>query len=343
MRAVRVTAFGEPPILERVPVPEPGPRDALVRVEATGLCRSDVHAWRGDDGNSVPYTPGHEFAGTVVAVGADVRRVAVGDRVTTPFVCGCGECEDCARGDAQVCPRQQQPGFTFDGSFAEFVLLPRADVNAVPIGDDIAFEAAALLGCRFATSFRGLVDRARLRDGEWVAVLGCGGVGLSAVRIAAALGARVVAVDVARGALDLARAGGAEVALEAVPDPVELARRIREATAGGAAVVVEALGRAETLAAGVRALANGGRLVQIGLLALDPVVPMAEVIARELSLLGSHGMAAVDYPRLLDLVRDGSLDPGALVTRRIRLDDVPAAMVALHAGEAPPGVTIVVP
>lgn len=343
MRAVRVTAFGEPPVVAVVPVPRPGPRDVLVRVEATGLCRSDVHAWRGDDGNVVPYTPGHEFAGTVVAVGAEVRRVAVGDRVTTPFVCGCGDCPDCDRGDAQVCPRQQQPGFTFDGSFAEFVVVPRADVNVVHLGDDTSFEAAALLGCRFATSFRGLVDRARLGAGEWVAVLGCGGVGLSAVRIAAALRARVVAVDVAPGALDLARAGGAEVLVETTPDPAEVARRIREVTGGGAAVVVEALGREATLEAGVRALATGGRLVQIGLLARDPLVPMGEVIARELSILGSHGMAAVDYPRLLDLVRQGTLDPGALVVRRIGLDEVPAAIVELDAGSAPPGVTMIIP
>lgn len=344
MRAVRVSAFGEPPAVADVPVPAPGARDALVRVAATGLCRSDVHAWRGEDGDILPYTPGHEFAGVVVAVGAEVRGIAIGDRVTTPFVSGCGECADCRAGRAQVCAHQEQPGFTYDGSFAEYVLLRNADFNAVVLGDDIPFESAALLGCRFATSYRGLVDRARLQSGETVAVLGCGGVGLSAILIASALGAHVLAVDVSAAALDLARSSGADRMLDiAGLGDDEVVAAIRAATDGGPAVAVEALGRAATLAIGVRSLASGGRLLQIGLLAGDPVVPMGEVIARELSVLGSHGMSAADYPRLLDLVRAGGVRPESLVARRIALDDVPDALVALSAGMAPGGVTMVVP
>lgn len=343
MRAIRVTAFGERPSVQQVPVPVPGPRDALVRVAATGLCRSDLHAWRGDDDNVPPYTPGHEFAGVVAAVGAEVTRVAVGDRVTAPFVAGCGDCADCRAGNAQVCRFQEQPGFSYDGSFAEYVVLRGADVNAVPLGDGIPFEAAALLGCRFATSYRGLVDRVRLVAGETVVVLGCGGVGLSAVLIATALGARVVAVDVSADALELARAAGAGHTLDIAglhDDAVVSA--IRDATGGGADVVVEALGRAQTLAVGVRSLASGGRLLQIGLLATDPIVPMGEVIARELSIHGSHGMAAVDYPGLLDLVRSG-LHPESFVTRTIALDEVPDAFAQLAAGTAPGGVTMIRP
>lgn len=345
MRAVRVERFGETPLLAEVPVPVPGPRDALVRVVATGLCRSDAHAWKGvDDTVHAPYTPGHELAGVVEAVGASVTRVAVGDRITTPFVCGCGECEACLAGHAQVCPNQEQPGFTYDGSFAEYVLVRGADFNAIVLGDDVDLEGAALLGCRFATSYRGLVDRARLQAGETVVVLGCGGVGLSAVLIAAALGARVLAVDVAAGALELARKAGADAVLDiAGLGDDEAVAAIREATGGGAAVAVEALGRAATLAVGVRALASGGRLVQIGLLASDPVVPMGEVIARELAVLGSHGMAAADYPRLLELVRAGGLDPASMIARRIPLDEAPAALAALGAGTAPAGVTMIVP
>lgn len=343
MRAVRVERFGEPPVVAEVAVPVPGPRDALVRVEATGLCRSDVHAWAGHDASvHPPYTPGHEFAGRVAAVGDEVRRVGVGDRITTPFACGCGACDDCAAGRAQVCRFQEQPGFSYDGSFAEYVVVRNADLNAVPIGDDIPFEGAALLGCRFATAYRGLVDRARVEAGETVAVLGCGGVGLSAVLIASALGARVLAVDVSAGALDLARASGAEQVLDiAGLGDDDVVAAIREATGGGPEVVVEALGRAATLAIGVRSLASGGRLLQIGLLAGDPVVPMGEVIGRELAVLGSHGMAAADYPRLLDLVRAGGVRPESLVARRIRLDEVPEALVALAAGAAPGGVTMV--
>lgn len=344
MRAVRVAAFGEPPVVAEVAVPVPGPRDALVRVAATGLCRSDVHGWRGEDGDILPYTPGHEFAGVVVAVGAEVGVVAIGDRITTPFVSGCGVCDDCRAGRAQVCANQEQPGFTYDGSFAEYVVVRNADFNAVVLDPEITFESAALLGCRFATSFRGLVDRARVQPGETVAVLGCGGVGLSAILIAAALGARVLAVDVSAAALELARASGADDVLDIAglgDDEVVVA--IREATGGGAAVAVEALGRAATLAIGVRSLASGGRLLQIGLLAGDPIVPMGEVIARELSVLGSHGMAAADYPRLLDLVRSGGVNPGSLVGRRIALAEAPDALLALAAGNAPGGVTMIVP
>lgn len=346
MRAVRVERFGQPPVLAEVPVPQPGTRDALVRVVATGLCRSDAHAWRGaDDSVHPPYTPGHELAGVVAAVGAEVARVRPGDRITTPFVCGCGDCADCLAGRAQVCAHQEQPGFTYDGSFAEYVLVRNADHNAVVLGDDIDLEAAALLGCRFATSFRGLADRARVQPRETVAVLGCGGVGLSAVMVAVALGARVVAVDVAAGALDLARQAGADAVVDiAGLSDDEAVIAIRAATGGGAAVAVEALGRPATLAVGIRSLASVGRLVQIGLLPPDPAVPMGEVIARELAVLGSHGMAAADYPRMLDLLRSGGLDPASLVTRRIPLTEAPEALAALGAGTASPaGVTIIAP
>jgi D-arabinose 1-dehydrogenase-like Zn-dependent alcohol dehydrogenase len=345
VKAVRVETFGEAPKVVEVEIPVPGPRDALIRVEATGLCRSDAHAWHGvDDTVHPPYTPGHEFVGTVEAVGAEVQGVAVGTRVTTPFVNGCGACADCASGHAQVCRFQQQPGFTYDGSFAEYVLIRNADFNAIEVPDDVDPEGAALLGCRFATSYRGLVDRVHLQAGETVVVLGCGGVGLSAILIAVALGARVVAVDISPAALELASASGASATLDSrgLSDD-DLVDAIRAATDGGPHVAVEALGRAATLAVGVRALASGGRLLQIGLLAADPVVPVGEMIARELAVFGSHGMAAADYPRLLDLVRSGGLRPESLVARRITLDETPDALVALATGSAASGVTIIRP
>ena len=146
----------------------------VVAVKATGLCRSDWHAWVGHDDIALPHVPGHELAGVVDAVGAGVERWRVGDRVTVPFVCGCGRCTWCRRGDAQVCPDQQQPGFTHWGSFAERVALHAADTNLVAIPDDVSFEAAAALGCRFATAFRALTARARLSAGEWVTIVGAG-------------------------------------------------------------------------------------------------------------------------------------------------------------------------
>ena len=202
MRAVVYERFGGTPQVQDVPEPQPAPDGVVVAVEATGLCRSDWHGWAGHDPDiTLPHVPGHELAGRVAAAGRDVRRWRIGDRVTVPFVCGCGSCEWCARGDAQVCPRQTQPGFSHWGSFATLVALRHADANLVAVPDRLEAGAAAALGCRFATAYRALTGRARLRAGEWLAVIGCGGVGLSAVMIGAALGARVVAVDVDGGAL----------------------------------------------------------------------------------------------------------------------------------------------
>lgn len=192
-------------------MPDPScPSDGvLVQVAATGVCRSDWHAWRGHDPVQLPIIPGHEFAGVIAAVGADVSGWQVGDRVTTPFVLGCGRCEFCRAGDAQVCPNQEQPGFTLPGSFAQLVAVPRAAANLVRLPDDVSFVAAASLGCRFATAFRALVNHGAVKAGQWVAVHGCGGVGLSAVMIAKAFGAKVVAVDVTADALAAAQRLGA--------------------------------------------------------------------------------------------------------------------------------------
>ena len=196
MRAVVFTDYGSRPELTAVAVPDCPADGVLVRVGATGVCRSDWHAWRGHDPVALPHVPGHELAGVVAEVGAEVTGWRVGDRVTAPFVCGCGRCEFCTTGNAQVCPDQTQPGFTGPGSFAELVALRAADTNLVRLPDAVDLVTAASLGCRFATAFRALTATAAVRPGDWLAVHGCGGVGLSAVMIGAALGARVVAVDV---------------------------------------------------------------------------------------------------------------------------------------------------
>lgn len=180
----------------------------MVDVRATGLCRSDWHAWAGHENLTLPHVPGHELAGVVESVGAGVTRWTVGDRVTVPFVCGCGRCAWCRSGNAQVCPRQEQPGFTYWGSFAEYVALPAADTNLVALPESVSFAAAASLGCRFATAYRALTGRAGLSKGEWLTVVGAGGVGLSAVMIGKALGANVIAIDRTPGALAAAEALG---------------------------------------------------------------------------------------------------------------------------------------
>ena len=340
MRALVFEEFGGPLTVRSVPDPSPARDGVVVQVGASGICRSDWHAWSGHDPDVVlPHVPGHELAGTVAAVGDRVRSWAVGDRVTAPFVCACGRCRPCREGAGQVCMEQTQPGFTHWGSLAEFVALDAADVNLVALPAGLPFATAASLGCRFATAFRAVTGVGRVRPGEWVAVHGCGGVGLSAVQVAVASGARVVAVDVTPGALELARALGAEEAVDATAQDVPAA--VTELTGGGAHLSLDALGAAVTCENSIRSLRVRGRHVQVGLLppAMGrPVIPMDLVVAGELALLGSHGMAAADYPAMLSLIDAGRLHPDLLVTRELGLDDAGAALVGVGRD---PGIAVV--
>jgi alcohol dehydrogenase len=335
-------SFGGRPQVREVPDPSPERAGVVIEVRATGLCRSDWHGWQGHDSDitELPHVPGHELAGEVRAVGGDVTRWRVGDRVTVPFICACGRCPSCAAGDQQVCSRQTQPGFTHWGSFAEYVAIDHADVNLVALPADMSFSTAAALGCRFATAFRSVVAQGRARAGEWVVVHGCGGVGLSAVMIAAAVGAQVVAVDINPAALDLAKQFGATVTLEAHPDVVS---DIVTATGGGAHLSLDALGHPVTASNSVLSLRRRGRHVQVGLLPSGPTpLPMARVIGWELEILGSHGMAAHAYGPMMDLVATGALRPDLLVARTIDLAEAADALAGMDRSTAA-GMTMIKP
>ncbi len=312
MRAVAYDAFRAAPRVVDLPSPSCPPHAALVRVAATGVCRSDWHGWQGHDADiaAFPHVPGHELAGTVEHVGEAVRSWRGGERVTAPFVCACGTCGACATGNGQVCEHQTQPGFSHWGSWAELVRIDHADVNLVALPEGMGFAESAALGCRVATAYRAVVQVGRLQAGERMTVHGCGGVGLAAILVGAAAGATVIGIDPEPEARDLAVALGAATAVapgEALPD---------------ADLSVDAVGHPAALAASLRGLRRRGRHVQVGLFPDAPPVPMDVVIARELQVLGSHGMAAHSYPRLFAL----GLPIGRLVTRRIGLEDAPAAL-----------------
>ncbi|MEO5704033.1 MAG: zinc-dependent alcohol dehydrogenase family protein [Candidatus Limnocylindrales bacterium] len=345
MRAVTFEQFGGPIAIAEVPAPTVATDGAVIRVQATGLCRSDWHGWVGHDPDiALPHVPGHEFAGTIEAVGADVTRWQPGDRVTVPFVCACGECPRCLAGDQQVCDSQFQPGFSGWGSFAELVAIRRADLNVIRLPDSMDFATAASLGCRFATSYRAVLAQGRVRAGEWVAVHGCGGVGLSAVQIAVAAGARVVVIDVSPAALAAAEALGAEALVDAREPGV--ADAVVAATGGGAHLSLDALGSTATCLASIGSLRKRGRHVQVGLMIADaatPPIPMDRVVAWELEILGSHGMAAHEYPEMLARIAGGSLRPDRLVGRTISLDEVPAALVAMGEPATGAGMTVILP
>jgi D-arabinose 1-dehydrogenase-like Zn-dependent alcohol dehydrogenase len=358
VKAVVYSGYGATPALTEVPEPACPADGVVITVGATGVCRSDWHAWKGNDPVVLPHIGGHEFAGLVAAAGPGVTRWRPGDRVTVPFACGCGRCEVCLAGDAQVCPDQTQPGFTGPGSFAELVAVHAADANLVALPAEVSFVTAACLGCRFATAFRAVTAHGRVRPGDWLAVHGCGGVGLSAVMIGAALGARVVAVDVSATALERARELGAEAVVDAAragsaaaaggaadaeaAASSGVAGAVTEITGGGAHVSVDALGSPALAADSVRCLRRRGRHVQVGLLPGGPVpLPMDLVIGRELEIYGSHGMAARDYPAMMGLVADGTLRPGLLTGDVIGLDGVGPALAAMDGPAIAAGMTVV--
>lgn len=345
MRAVRYDAYGARPALVELPEPACPEDGVVVRVEATGVCGSDHHAWRGHDPVPVPMVPGHEYAGTLTAVGPDVRGWEEGDRVTVPFVLGCGRCRWCAAGDQHVCPDQQQPGFTRDGSWAELVAVPHAGANLVRLPDAVPAASAAALGCRFATAARAVRTHGDPAPGDWVAVHGCGGVGLSAVMVAAALGARVVALDPDPAARSLAADLGAATVLDPTAHD-DVAGSLRELTGGDVAVSLDAVGHPAIAAASVASLRPRGRHVQVGLLlgdAASTALPMGLVVARELVVHGSHGMPAPDYPALLAMVADGTLDVARLVTAELDLAAGPDELVGFDAPGRRAGITLLRP
>lgn len=332
MKAVVFEEFGQAPTVRTVPDPTPSSEGVVVKVEATGLCRSDWHGWMGHDPDiRLPHVPGHELAGVVVAAGRHVARWKAGDRVTVPFVAACGRCAECASGNHQVCEHQFQPGFTAWGSYAEYVAIDHADTNLVALPETMDVATAASLGCRFVTSFRAVVDQGRVTPGEWVAVHGCGGVGLSAIMIASAMGANVVAVDLTEEKLDFARRIGAVATVNAATTP-NVVKAIKQVTDGGAHMSMDALGHPVTCANSINGLRRRGRHVQVGLMLGEharPQVPMAKVIAYELEIRGSHGMQAWRYPAMMDMIRAGKLKPELLVGRTYSLDEAPAALMAM--------------
>ena len=333
VKAVIYRAFKEAPEIEQVADPVPVKGGVLLKVMASGVCRSDWHGWQGHDPDiELPHVPGHELAGVVEAVGEGVTKWSIGDRVTLPFVGGCGACPQCDSGNQQVCDHQFQPGFTHWGSFAEYVSIHYADVNLVRLPEDMDYSTAASLGCRFATSFRAIVDQGRVSADQWVVVHGCGGVGLSAIMIATALGARVVAVDISDDNLALAKSLGAVASLNANA-VANVAEAIRDLTDGGAHVSLDAIGNAEVCFNSIDSLRKRGRHIQVGLLVDEGgevKVPMAKVLANELEIVGSHGMQAYRYAEMLAMISTGRLSPEKLITRTIRLEESIAALMSMN-------------
>jgi len=343
MRALVYEKFQGKPRIQNVSEPISKPHGVVVKVSATGLCRSDWHGWMGHDADIVlPHVPGHELAGTIAEIGSELKNFEIGDRVTVPFVCGCGNCPQCHSGNHQVCDHQSQPGFTHWGSFAEYVALDYADTNLVRLPEEINDVTAATLGCRFITSFRAIVHQGKVSEGQFVAVHGCGGVGLSAIMIANAMGAKVIAVDINREQLALAESLGAIVTIDATDNP-NVVQEIKDITKGGAHVSLDALGSQVTCFNSIANLRKRGKHIQVGLMTGDhkhPKVPMDLVIANELEIIGSHGMQAFKYAEMLDMILEGKLHPEKLIARMITLEEAVTALPEMNTFEKA-GVTVI--
>ncbi len=343
MKAAVFEQFRGPVEVRSVPDPSPSADAVVIAVRACGLCRSDWHGWMGHDSDvQLPHVPGHELAGEIVAAGKHVQNYQVGARVTVPFCCGCGRCRQCQQGQQHICDSYTQPGFTQWGAFAEFVEIRHADVNLVSLPEQMDFVTAAGLGCRFATAFRAVVFQGRATAGDWMAVHGCGGVGLSAVMIGRALGLQVIAVDVQDERLQLARECGAVQTLNALAT-AEIPAAVHDLSRGGVQLSLDALGSRATCRNSILSLAKRGRHVQVGLMLgdeSDPPVPMSAVIGRELELLGSHGMQAHEYPRMLRMISAGMLQPDQLISARVSLEQ--GASLLMQMSQFPGrGVTVI--
>ncbi|MDJ1431716.1 zinc-dependent alcohol dehydrogenase family protein [Halostagnicola sp. A-GB9-2] len=339
MRAAVLEEHGEPLAVKEVDYPEPGPDQVIVEPEACGICRSDWHAWQGDWGWVGAEAPegqilGHEPAGIVSEVGEDVETVSEGDRVTVPFHLADGSCPHCRAGRANVCDTVIPLGFTgiAPGAFAEAFPVREADFNCVQLPDDVDFTEMAGLGCRFMTAYHALSDRADLRPGDWVAVHGCGGVGLSAVHIADALGAHPIAVDVREDKLERAKELGAVATVNAA-ETDNVAGEVKSIADRGADVSIDALGIAETCTNSIGSLGKTGTHVQVGLTTGEEggevSVPVDAMTMQEIEFHGSFGMPLVRYGELFTLIAQGTLDPGKIVGETLSLEEVPETLASM--------------
>ncbi|WP_353948331.1 zinc-dependent alcohol dehydrogenase family protein [Sporolactobacillus sp. Y61] len=327
MKAAVLTAFKKPLSLEKVPDPELTSDGVIVKLKATGVCRSDWHGWMGEWTGFIaplPHILGHEMSGYVEEVGKDVHNFKKGDRVIVPFTQGDGTCPHCLAGHSNVCDHQIMPGFTYNGGFAEYVRIPKADYNLVALPEGVDFTDASAMGCRYMTAFHGVTTRGKVRGGEWVVVYGAGGVGLSAIQIATAYGANVIAVDIDDKKLKFAKKLGAVATINSKKEKAPEA--VMELTKGGADVSVDALGIQETMLNAIRSLNKKGRHVQIGMTSFKNEgmlnIPLNEIVDREIQFSGSFGMPISEYPRMLQMVEKQRLHPGKLVTAKISLGNV---------------------
>lgn len=335
MRALRLEALGHPLVAVDIPVTAPGPFDVVVRVRAAGICHTDAHLRRGGSSSAtVPLIPGHEIAGEIAGLGRDVHDLALGDRVCVHYVVSCTTCVHCLAGREQFCLSYQMIGAQRAGGYAEFVTVPAR--NAVRLPEQISFVHGAVMMCSSATALHAL-RRGRLATGERVAVFGVGGLGISAIQLATALGAsRVFAIDRDAAKLTVAESLGA-VPVHAVD--VDAVARVRELTDGmGVDVALDLVGSPAVTLQALQALAVHGRAVAVGIHAQAMTLPVYRtVLGPEVELVGANDHLLSELAELMDFAQSGALDlgPAAIGTVPLEADAVNGVLDALSAYQAP--------
>ncbi len=321
MKAMVLEEIGKPMVVKEWPEPQCPDDGAIVRVEGSGICRSDWHLWQGDwtwigFKPRLPAILGHEFAGVIEEVGKDVKTVKPGARVVVPLAQGCGACDDCVTGHSNHCMGAGMTGY------ARYGVLSHADHNYAPLPEKVDFVQAAAMGCRYVTAFHAVLDQGQVKADETVVVYGCGGVGLSTIQIASALGARVIAVDLDDRKLELARQiGASDVVNGKKTDPV---KAVMDLTRDGADVSVDALGIAATCRNSVMSLRKRGRHVQVGLTSGaekgEVSLPIDQIVFKEIQFTGSLAIQSFRYPAMLSMVDRGLLQPKKLITETLPIE-----------------------
>lgn len=308
--------------LKMMEVKTPAPREGelLIKVAACGLCRTDLHYLHGlPTFKAPPIVLGHEVSGRVAGLGASVEGWKEGEAVLLPPVIPCGACEYCWKGRGTLCLKQQMFGNHTDGGFAEFVTVPASATFRLP--SSVPLEAGSIVADAVSTPYHAVVNRAQLKPGEWAAIFGCGGVGLSAVQVAKAVGARVVAVDIAPWKLETASALGADAVVDS-RDAKAAAKEIRKITGGGADAAFEVIGNPEVLDLATQVVKWGGRVIVVGYSEKPALLQSGRIMFRELEVKGSLGCGLQDFPHVIDLVARGKVRLDKMVTHRFALADI---------------------
>jgi 6-hydroxycyclohex-1-ene-1-carbonyl-CoA dehydrogenase len=322
----------EPLRIEEVDTPSIGDDEILVRVAACGVCHTDLHYI--DHGvptfKKPPLILGHEASGVVEKIGGNVSGLEQGDRVLLPAVVTCGVCPFCRMGKENICQNMRMFGNHVDGAYAEYVVAPGKDAFVLP--EEIPLEEGSIIADAISTPYHAVVNRAAVRAGDKVVVFGCGGVGINVVQMASAVGATVIAVDIAENKLEWAKKLGAAETIN--PTGIDVGKQVRKMTGGGADVALEVIGNPDTIVQAFGCVRSGGRVCIVGYTHKDVPLNAGRIMFREMEVVGSLGCRPVDYPKIIEMARVGAIKVAELVTHRFKLDDIGEAFEVLRKGEA---------